>query len=150
MRITVYSDYSLRLLIYLGVALDRRCTISDVAEHYGISRNHIMKVAHELGRAGFVETVRGRSGGLKLARPPEAVRVGEVLRVTEVDFALVPCFESPRLCPITPSCVLKRALAEALRAFLAVLDGYTLADLVAPSSALRRDLGLADAQPALD
>lgn len=143
MRITAYSDYSLRLLMYLAVSPDGRGTISEVAERYEISRAHVMKVAHQLGRAGYVETIRGRAGGLRLARPPEVIRVGEVLRLTESDFNMVPCFESGKLCVITPSCVLKRALAEATRAFLATLDGYTLADLAAPEAALRRDLGLA-------
>jgi Rrf2 family transcriptional regulator, nitric oxide-sensitive transcriptional repressor len=143
MRITAYSDYSLRLLMYLAISPDGRGTISEVAERYDISRAHVMKVAHQLGRAGYVETIRGRAGGLRLARPPEVIRVGEVLRLTESDFNMVPCFESGKLCVITPSCVLKRALAEATRAFLATLDGYTLADLAAPEAALRRDLGLA-------
>lgn len=143
MRITAYSDYSLRLLMYLAVAPEGRGTISEVAERYDISRAHVMKVAHQLGKAGYVETIRGRSGGLRLARPAEVIRVGEVLRLTESDFNMVPCFESGKLCVITPSCVLKRALAEATRAFLSTLDGYTLADLAAPEAALRRDLGLA-------
>lgn len=142
MRITTYSDYSLRLLMYLAVAPDGRGTISEVAERYDISRAHVMKVAHQLGKAGYVETIRGRTGGLRLARPAEIVRVGEVLRLTESDFNIVPCFESGKLCVITPSCVLKRALAEATRAFLSTLDGYTLADLAAPEAALRRSLGL--------
>jgi len=142
MRITTYSDYSLRLLMYLAVSPDGRGTISEVAERYDISRAHVMKVAHQLGKAGYVDTIRGRSGGLRLARPADVVRVGDVLRLTESDFNIVPCFESGKLCVITPSCVLKRALAEATHAFLATLDGYTLADLAAPEAALRRDLGL--------
>jgi Rrf2 family nitric oxide-sensitive transcriptional repressor len=142
MRITAYSDYSLRLLMYLAISPDGRGTITDVAERYEISRAHVMKVAHQLGRAGYIETVRGRSGGLRLGRPAEVIRVGDVLRLTETDFNIVPCFESGKLCVITPACVLKRALAEATYAFLATLDGYTLADLAAPDAELRRSLGL--------
>lgn len=144
MRITTYSDYSLRLLMYLAVSPDGRGTISEIAEHYRISRAHVMKVAHQLGLAGYIETIRGRSGGMRLARPAEIIRVGDVLRQTESDFNIVPCFVSAKLCVITPSCVLKRALAEATHAFLATLDGYTLADLAAPEKALRRDLGLSE------
>lgn len=149
MRLTAYSDYSLRLLTYLAVVPGGSATIGQVAERYGISRPHLMKVAHELGKAGYVATLRGRAGGLRLARAPDAIRVGDVVRTTETDFNIVPCFESPELCVLTPSCVLQRALAEATQAFLSTLDRYTLADLAAPASALRRDLGLPEPQSAL-
>jgi Rrf2 family transcriptional regulator, nitric oxide-sensitive transcriptional repressor len=142
MRITTYSDYSLRLLIYLGIAPRGQATIAEAAASYGVSRAHMMKVAHQLGKAGYITTARGRAGGLRLARSPEEIIVGEVLRLTEGDFNIVPCLESPALCRITSSCVLKKALAEANSAFLDVLDRYTLADLIAPESELRRDLAL--------
>jgi Rrf2 family nitric oxide-sensitive transcriptional repressor len=138
MRLTVYTDYALRMLMYLAVKDDGLATISEIAGSYDISRNHLMKVAHQLGVAGYVETVRGRSGGLRLAKPADAIRLGDVVRGTEPDMALVTCFkpvDAP--CAIKPSCVLRRALERAGAAFLDVLDGYTLADLVKPRAPLR-------------
>lgn len=143
MRLTVYTDYSLRLLIYAALEPDGLVNISEVAEAYAISRNHLTKVVHQLGIAGFLETVRGKGGGLRLARPPAAIRVGDVVRCTEPDMALTPCFEPIEArCPIVPSCVLRSALQEARDAFLQVLDGYTLADLVAAGPRLRSLLGM--------
>jgi Rrf2 family nitric oxide-sensitive transcriptional repressor len=131
MRLTVYSDYSLRVLMYLALHPDRRPTIAELANAYGISKNHLMKVVYELGVAGYVETIRGKSGGVRLARAASDIRVGEVVRHTEPDLALVPCFEPVNAsCVISPACKLRRALHEARAAFLAVLDGYSLADLV--------------------
>lgn len=130
MRHTAYSDYALRMLMFLAVHPGRLCTIDEIARAYGISRNHLMKLAFDLGRAGFIRTVRGRSGGLALARSPEAINVGDVIRHTEEDFALVECFRPDKNeCAITPGCRLRSVLASALSAYLAVLDGYTLADL---------------------
>lgn len=146
MRITVYSDYSLRLLMFLAIAPQQRGTISAIAGYYGISRAHIVKVVHELAKAGYLETTRGRGGGMRLARPPEVISVGEVLRITEPDFNLAPCFETAHACKITPSCVLKKALADATRAFLGSLDTVSLADLAQPADTLRRDLGLTSFQ----
>lgn len=143
MRLTVYSDYALRMLMYLAVKDDGLATIAEVAEAYGISRTHLMKVAHELGVAGFLETVRGRGGGLRLARPREAITIGEVVRHTEPDMALVPCFAPvDDDCAIERCCVLRKALQKAGDAFLDVLDGYTLADLARPRSALRSLLAI--------
>ena len=138
MRLTVYTDYALRLLMYLAIKDDGLATIAEVAESYDISRNHLMKVAHQLGVAGYVATVRGRSGGLKLARPAADINLGDVVRHTEQDMALVPCM-SPidAACAIRPSCLLKRALGRATVAFLGVLDEYSLSDLVKPRNALR-------------
>ena len=138
LRLTVYSDFALRLLMYLAVKDDGLATISEVAESYGISKNHLMKVAHQLGVAGYIETVRGRRGGLRLAVPAERIGLGEVVRRTEPDMALVPCFkpvDAP--CAIRPCCVLRSALDRALVAFVEVLDGYTLGDLVQPRAPLR-------------
>jgi Rrf2 family nitric oxide-sensitive transcriptional repressor len=138
MRLTVYSDYSLRLLMYLALKDDGLATISEIAKSYGISKNHLMKVAHELGVAGYVDTVRGRNGGLRLAKPSEGIRLGDVVRRTEPDMALVPCFkpiDAP--CSIRPSCVLREALQRARQAFNDVLDGYSLSDLVQPRTRLR-------------
>ena len=143
MRLTVYTDYALRLLMYVAVKEDGLATIAEVAARYDISRNHLMKVAHQLGLAGYLETVRGRSGGLKLARPAADINLGDVVRHTEQDMALVPCM-SPvdAACVIRPSCLLKRALGRATAAFLDVLDEYSLSDLVKPRHALRDLLDL--------
>ena len=145
MRLTTFSDYSLRVLIYLGSAPERLATIEQVAAAYGISGNHLMKVVHYLAQRGYIETVRGKGGGMRLARAPEAINVGEVIRATEDSLALVECFEPGETdCRIARVCVLKQALREALKAFLAVLDRYTLADLIAPARPLARLLALSD------
>jgi Rrf2 family nitric oxide-sensitive transcriptional repressor len=146
-RLTVYTDYALRLLMYLALKDDAVATISEVASSYGISRNHLMKVAYELGAAGFIETIRGRGGGLRLAKPAESVRLGDVVRCTEPDMALVTCFapvEAP--CAIKKCCVLRGALERARSAFNDVLDDYSLADLVTPRSRLRTMLSIAPAR----
>ena len=143
MRLTVHTDYALRMLIYLALCAPERSTIQEIAEAYGISKNHLMKVAHELGRAGWVETLRGRGGGLRLKGRPAAIRVGAVVRRMEEDFRLVECFDAATdTCKISPSCRLKGALAEAQRAFIGVLNGYTLADLVEAPKPLARLLGI--------
>jgi Rrf2 family nitric oxide-sensitive transcriptional repressor len=131
-QLTRYSDYTLRVLIYLAVAPDRLVTIEEIARSYDVSRAHLMKVVHQLGVRGYVETVRGRRGGLRLARPAEEIRVGEVLRWSEENMDLVECFGPEKgACAITPACGLRSALHEALEAFLTVLDRHTIADLVA-------------------
>lgn len=143
MRLTIYTDYSLRLLMYLAVKGGSLATIGEVADAYGIAKNHLTKVAHQLGLAGYVETVRGKGGGLRLAKPAQAIGLGEVVRRAEPDTALVPCFEpvcAP--CPIVPACGLRGALHEARQAFLAVLDRYTLADLVGRRTELRALLSM--------
>ena len=137
MRMTAYTDYSLRLLIYLAVKGENLATIGEVAMVYGIAKNHLTKVAHQLGLAGYVETVRGRGGGLRLARPAEVISLGEIVRRTEPDMALVPLRGASRARPIVPACGLRGALFEARQAFLAVLDRYTLADLADRRSELR-------------
>jgi Rrf2 family transcriptional regulator, nitric oxide-sensitive transcriptional repressor len=143
LHLTVQTDYSLRLLMYLALEEDGLATIAEVAASYGISKNHLMKVAHQLGIAGYIETVRGRRGGLRLAKPAEAISLGEVVRNTEPDMAIVMCFEPINAhCTIRPSCVLRRALEKAYRAFVEVLDGYTLSDLVKPKASLRTLLSL--------
>ena len=145
MRLTVYTDYSLRVLMYVAVHVERRPTIAEIATSYGISKNHIMKVVHQLGLAGYIETVRGQRGGMRLARPAQSINLGEVVRRTEPDMALVPCFDPINAtCAITPACRLRGALAEARTAFLAVLDAYSLADLVSNGEPLRQLLGAAD------
>ena len=137
MRLTVHTDYALRVLMYLALKEDRLATIGEIAKSYGISKNHLMKVVYELGVAGYVETVRGRGGGLRLAKPVKSIGLGEVVRYTEPDMAIVSCFEPVNApCTIHPGCVLKRALKKAADAFIEVLDGYTLDDLVRPRSKL--------------
>jgi Rrf2 family transcriptional regulator, nitric oxide-sensitive transcriptional repressor len=144
LRLTVYTDYSLRLLMYLALKEDGLATISEVAASYDISKNHLMKVAYELGVAGYVETVRGRRGGVRLAMAVDAIRLGDVVRRTEPDMAIVTCFapvEAP--CAIRRCCVLREALDRAYAAFTEVLDGYSLADLIRPRSRLRTLLAIA-------
>ncbi len=142
MRLTTYTDYTLRTLMYLAVNAGRQVTIAEIAAAYGVSEAHLMKVVHQLGVAGEVATARGRKGGLRLNRPPASISLGAVVRRTEQDIDLVPCFGNPGGCPIEPACVLRHALDEALAAFLAVLDRYTLADLAAPRARLADLLGL--------
>ncbi len=138
MRLTVYTDYSLRMLMYLAVKGDGLATIAEVAGAYGISKTHLNKVAHQLGLAGYVETTRGKGGGLRLARPAGEIGLGDVIKRVEPDMALVPCFEPVHApCAIVPACGLRSALNEARQAFQAVLDRYSLADLVQRQGELR-------------
>jgi Rrf2 family transcriptional regulator, nitric oxide-sensitive transcriptional repressor len=130
MRLTHFSDYALRVLMYAAVRGENLITIEETAKLYGISRAHLMKVANQLTRAGYLKAIRGRSGGLVLAKRPDAISLGDVLRATEPDFALVECFTADNRCLITPRCRLRGALHEALAAFVGTLDGYTLADLI--------------------
>jgi Rrf2 family nitric oxide-sensitive transcriptional repressor len=144
MRLTLQSDYSLRLLIFLAAKRGELASVPEIAQAYGISQNHLVKVAHALVQLGYVDGKRGRNGGLVLAKPPEAIRLGEVVRHTEESLSLVQCFsksEPGAGCRIDGACRLKGVLAEAQRAFFAVLDGVTLADLVeGRASQLRRML----------
>ncbi|WP_039807032.1 Rrf2 family transcriptional regulator [Jeotgalibacillus malaysiensis] len=132
MKLTLYTDYSLRVLIYLGAKEEGELSnIQEIADAYQISKNHLMKVTHELGKLGLIETIRGRKGGIRLAKKPEEINVGKVVRKTEDHFELVECFQpGGGNCVISPVCGLKHALAKALQAYLKVLDEYTLADLV--------------------
>jgi Rrf2 family nitric oxide-sensitive transcriptional repressor len=142
MRLTAYTDYTLRTLIYLALNAGRHATIAQIADTYRISEAHLTKVAHQLGVAGEIETVRGRNGGLRLRTPAGQINIGAVVRRTEPDLALVPCFADAGTCAIGGACVLQHALHEALAAFLAVLDRTTLADLVAPRRRLAAMLGI--------
>ena len=144
MRLTVYTDYAFRLLMYLALREERLTTISEVSASYGISRNHLMKVAYNLAAAGYIKTVRGRGGGLKLAKASRSIGLGDVVRCTEPDMALVGCLEPiEEPCVIGRCCVLRGALQRARDAFLHLLDGYSLADLVRPRSRLRTMLAIA-------
>ena len=148
MRLTVYTDYALRMLMYLALKDDGLATIEEIAQSYGISKNHLMKVAHQLGVAGYLTTVRGRRGGLRLAKPTKAIVLGEVVRHTEPDMAIVMCFEPINAdCTILPSCVLRKALERARSAFIDVLNEYSLSDLVKPRTPLRDLLAIAPVKP---
>lgn len=139
MRLSTYTDYSLRLLMHVALNDKKLVTIQEVAEAFAISRNHLMKVAFELGRHGFLETVRGRNGGLRLARDPAQISLGEIVRATEFDFNMVECFDaSTNACTISGPCRLRGILTRALKAWLSVLDDHTLADLTRQNQALSK------------
>jgi Rrf2 family nitric oxide-sensitive transcriptional repressor len=142
MRMTLQTDYALRMLIYLAIHDPRPSTVHDVAESYGISRNHLLKIVLRLRDMGLVATARGRSGGIHLAVPPEKVNVGEVIRALGDEFPVVECMKSGGgACVLSPICRLKGIVREALGAYLAVFDKYTLADLVANRAELASVLG---------
>ena len=142
MRLTAYTDYTLRTLMYLAVHDGRPATIGAIAASYRVSEAHLMKVVHQLGTAGDVETIRGRNGGVRLARAATEINLGTVVRRTEAESGLVPCFEDPHTCVIGEICVLRAVLNEALAAFTAVLDRYTVADIVSPRNRLTALLGI--------
>ncbi|MDX3893888.1 Rrf2 family transcriptional regulator [Pusillimonas sp.] len=130
MRLTQHSDYAMRLLMYVGSHPDRLCTISEVARAYGISEPHLMKVTHRLSQHGWLETVRGKNGGMRLAMPPQDIRLGAVVRDTEADLALVECLGPNNSCTLVGGCGLTGVVHGALQAFLQHLDQYTLADIL--------------------
>lgn len=143
MQLTQYTDYSLRTLIYLGLRRDGLSTITDISESYGISRNHLVKVVHQLGAQGLIVTVRGKGGGIRLASPPAEINIGDVVRRFE-NLSLVECFTDNNTCAISPSCRLRGVLQEAMRAFMEVLDTYTLQDLIASKKKMKGLLSLID------
>ena len=131
MQLTHFTDYSLRTLIYLGAHPDRLCTIAEIAEVYGVSVNHLMKVVSRLATRGYVETVRGKGGGLRLARSARLINLGEVVRDMEERFDIVECFDAARQdCPLLPACALKSILNDARRNFLATIDRHTLQEVI--------------------
>lgn len=131
MQLTQFTDLALRTLLYLAVHRDRLVPVSEISAAYGISNHHLVKVAHQLARLGFVVSARGRGGGLRLARDPADIRTGEVVRATEPNFHLVECFDREHnTCPIVGACELVRVLAQARERFLAVLDEVPLSDLL--------------------
>lgn len=134
MQLTRYTDYAVRVLLHVGAReKEQRSSIAEIAQVYGISRNHLMKVVQDLGQAGFLTTVRGRGGGLQLGRPAEEISIGAIVRHTETGFDLVDCTS----CIVAPACSLPRILNEATAAFLTVLDRYTLADVLSRRADLR-------------
>lgn len=139
MRLTLHTDYALRLLMLLAMEPGRLHTIEEIARRHGISRNHLMKVTQTLAQSGFVDSLRGRGGGLRLAREAATITLGDVLRATEDSFALVECFDPGRnTCVLATACGLRGPIEAALAAFLAVLDGHSLADLVRSPGTLRQ------------
>jgi Rrf2 family transcriptional regulator, nitric oxide-sensitive transcriptional repressor len=144
MRLTTFTDYSLRALIFVALKDGELATIEEIAERYRINRNHLVKVVFRLGQLGYLDTMRGSGGGIRLAKDPARIKLGLLVRQTEEDLALVECFqERDGFCVIEPACVLRKALHQALDAFFRVLDGYTLADLVKPGRNLARLLSVA-------
>ena len=145
MQLTQYTDYSLRVLIYLAKKTEGLATVSEIAEYHGISRNHLVKVIHNLSLKGFILTTRGRNGGMVLSRPPSNILLGDVVRNTEPNFDIAECFNtSNNCCVITPVCGLKSVFREAQMAFIKAMDKYTLADAVARDKQMKKTI-----QPAL-
>jgi Rrf2 family nitric oxide-sensitive transcriptional repressor len=136
MRLTLHTDYSLRVLIHVAVADGKLTTISQIAESFDISKQHLMKVVNDLSLMGYLDTVRGRGGGIRLRGSPRAINIGQVVRQTEDNLHVIGCLGERGYCRIERVCVLRGVLHDATQAFLAVLDGYTLADLIKPHRAL--------------
>jgi Rrf2 family nitric oxide-sensitive transcriptional repressor len=148
MQLTAYTDYTLRTLMGLGAVAPDLLTVGELSRAYGISLHHLLKVAHRLAELGYVETLRGKGGGARLAKPPEQINIGAVVRQVEPEFGVVPCLrvgEAP--CVIAPACRLKHLLAGATEQFLAELDRYTLADLLEPRRKLQKLLQLESKRP---
>lgn len=147
MRLTLSTDYALRTLMYVGAKGGRLATIAEIAAIFAVSKAHLMKIVNKLARLGYLETVRGKSGGVRLGRPPEEIVVGDVVRHTEDELAVMGCFSDTGFCRLDGCCVLKDALRAAISAFLATLDRYTLAELLAPKATLAHRLGLGREMP---
>ncbi|RAK18852.1 BadM/Rrf2 family transcriptional regulator [Anoxybacillus vitaminiphilus] len=139
MHLTTYTDFSLRVLLYLGTLEDgEKTNIKEISQTFSISENHLSKIVYELGKLGLIETIRGRNGGIRLAKPPSEINIGWVVRQTEDNLSLVECFAGrENHCIVTPVCHLKHILHEALQAFLKALDSYTLADLLQNKNELK-------------
>jgi len=147
MQLSLYSDYALRTLMYLALRKSEKASIDEIAKAYVISANHLVKVVHQLGKMGFIETVRGRGGGIFLTKHPSEIRVGDVVRRTE-NFVIVECFDDVNnSCPITSICSLKGVLNEATQVFLKSLDQYSLEDLIVRQGGLRRILKSRSKEP---
>ena len=143
MRLTTYTDYTLRVLMYLALEPGRLATIPEIAAAYGISENHLMKVVHQLGRSGVVEPIRGKGGGVRLAFDPQDIRLGQIVRASEGSAPIVECLApADSNCRIAPSCRLAGILVEAFDALYETLDAYTLADLVTNRKVLSRVLSI--------
>jgi Rrf2 family nitric oxide-sensitive transcriptional repressor len=136
MRLTLHTDYALRVLIHVGIAGGKLITINDVAETFDISKQHLMKIVSDLAQKGYLDTVRGHGGGIRLRREPRDISIGQVVRDVEETLCVTGCLERGGYCRLQRVCVLRGALYDATQAFLAVLDEYTLADLIKPQRAL--------------
>lgn len=136
MRLTTYSDYSIRVLVFLGIQHGKLVKISDIATAYSISENHLTKVVHHLAQRNYIETIRGKGGGLRLVRNPKTINIGEVTRGNEGETGLLPCLDIEGVCCIQSTCKLMGILREAQDALYGVLDKYTLADLLVPEESL--------------
>lgn len=135
MQLTIFTDYGLRTLIYVAAYPERRCSVREVAEHYGISRNHLVKVVHHLALRGYLDSSKGKGGGIQLAKAPETLRIGDVVRDLEPNMQMAECFNrETNSCRISSNCQLKHYLMEATNAFIATLNRYTLADAVQDKS----------------
>lgn len=140
MRLARMTDYAIRLLIYVAQRPDRLCTIAEVASAYGISETHLMKITHQLGLAGWLETTRGKGGGIRLARPPAEIGIGAVVRTMEPDFFIVECFSTGNSCLLTGNCELTGIMDGALRHFMDHLDAHSLADVLPPAPGAARPI----------
>ncbi len=135
MQLTIFTDYGLRTLMYVAAYPERRCSVREVAEHYGISRNHLVKVVHHLALRGYLDSSKGKGGGIQLAKAPETLRIGDVVRDLEPNMQMAECFNrETNRCRISSNCQLKHYLMEATNAFIATLNRYTLADAVQDKS----------------
>ena len=143
MKLSAYADYSIRVLMQAALRRPERVTVGEVAGTFGISRHHLVKVVHDLGQSGYLETRRGIGGGFTLAQPPDEIRLGDIVRLGEESETVIECMNGEnRACRLFPTCRLKGVLDEAAAAFFAVLDGYTLADVVKQPAKMRSVLGL--------
>ena len=148
MRLTTFTDYCLRALIYAALREEEPITINAIANAYGISRNHVTKVVFRLGQLGYLENTRGKGGGIRLGRRPELIVIGRVVRETEEDFGLVECLQKKGGdCVLDPACILKSAMTDAMDAFFSALDLYTLADLIRPKQRMGKLLGIPGQAP---
>jgi Rrf2 family transcriptional regulator, nitric oxide-sensitive transcriptional repressor len=147
MRVTLQTDYSLRVLMYAATKGERLSRIDEIAKSFGISKNHLMKVVYELGKSGYLETIRGRNGGIRLMRKPSQINIGTVVRETEKDLSMLGCLAGVEgFCCVEQICVLRRAFRDASQAFIAVLDRYTVEDLIKPKATLAKLLQI-DTKP---
>jgi len=139
MQLTLHTDYALRVLIYLSLHPDNKVTIDELADYYQVSRNHLVKVVHHLSSTGFISTTRGKNGGMKLARSPKEIGIGDVVRHMEAHFDIVECFNpSNKICQVAPICNLKAVLQKAGDNFLSFLDQYSLADAVKSDGSIQK------------
>ncbi len=130
MQLTLYTDYSFRVLLYLGVNRDRLCTIAEISERCIATQNHLVKVVHNLGREGYIQTMRGRTGGIRLKKEPEEISLTDIIRCTEVNLNIAECLRENNKCHITSACKIKNIFKEAQNQFIQTLDNYTVADLL--------------------